>query len=91
MSAAGKAFSRMTIHVTQDSRAECFSYVAHSPILNISAGSSSVGICLAGDEITDKAVAFAQDLAEAARVFAAEVERLHAAESRFRDRAEQVA
>jgi hypothetical protein len=74
----------MTVHVAQDSRAECFSYVAHSPILNISAGSSSVGICPAGDEITDDAVAFALDMAEAARVFTAEVERLHGADSRSR-------
>jgi hypothetical protein len=81
----------MTVHVAQDSRAECFSYVAHSPILDISAGSSSVGICLAGDQITDEAVAFARGLAEAARVFAAEVERLHTMESRYRDQADQAA
>lgn len=87
MSNTRKPFSRMTVHAAQGSRAECFSYVARSPILDISAGSSSVGICLAGDEITDEAVAFARDLAEAARVFAAEVERLHAVESRFHDRA----
>jgi len=87
VSTVRRAFSRMTVHVAQDSRVECFSYVARSPILDISAGSSSVGICLAGDEITDEAVAFARDLAEAARVFAAEVERLHVAESRFRDQA----
>jgi hypothetical protein len=74
-------FGRMGLHAGKQSRAECLTYAAHSPILEVSAGSASIAISLIGDEIDDAAVAFARNLAEQARVFASEVERLHAVEA----------
>lgn len=73
-----ESFGRLSLHLGDDSRAQCFTYVARSPILDISAGSASVAVCLAGDDIDESAVALARNLADQARLFADEVERLHA-------------
>jgi hypothetical protein len=81
MSSGRMSFGRVNLSVGQEFTAECFTYVARSPILDISTGSTSVAVSLAGDEIDETAVRFARTLAEQARVFAAEVERLHAAQA----------
>jgi hypothetical protein len=93
MSGARKPFGRLGLHVGEDSRVDCSTYVARSPILDIRAGNVSVAISLLGDEIDQTAVSFARNLVDQARLFAAEVERLHALETdaRKRDQAEQAA
>jgi hypothetical protein len=57
----------------------CSTYADSAPILDIAAGSSSVAISLRGSTAGKSAVEFARELADQARLFADEVERLHAA------------
>jgi hypothetical protein len=91
MSNPRKPWGHLILHVGKKSCAECFTYVARSPILSINAGSTSVSLSLAGDEINDDAVSFARSLVDQARLFAAEIERLHSVESAHRDQAQQAA
>jgi hypothetical protein len=53
-------------------------YDDHTPILDITCGSMTVSVSIAGRETGEAAVEFARDLADKVRKFAAEVERLHA-------------
>jgi hypothetical protein len=76
---ADRPFARISLHVGDESRAECFTYTTSTPILDIRAGNASVAISIARrDIIDDTAVQFARELAQQAQAFAAEVERLHA-------------
>ena len=77
MSSAGGSFGSLGLHVGSDSRTWCYDYPDHSPILQISAASTSVSVQLAQGPVGSEAVKFARDLLRGAERFAAEVERLH--------------
>lgn len=80
MSTEGGSFSRIAFHVGADWRIYCHTYDDTTPIFDIDAGASSVVISVRG-RIADKAaVEFARSLADEARKFADEVERMHAAQ-----------
>ena len=79
MSSKGGSFSRIGFHVGTDGRVWCHTYADATPILDIDNGGSSVGISVS--RTPDKAtVEFAKALADEARKFADEMERLHAAQ-----------
>ena len=52
-------------------------YPDHTPILDISCGSTTVSLSVADHKVGIPAVEFARELADKAAGFAAEVERLH--------------
>ena len=76
---ARSPFARISLHVGDDSRAECFTYDKSSPILDIRAGNASVAISFVRKAFDDDTIIrFARELAQQAALFAAEAERLHA-------------
>jgi hypothetical protein len=79
MSGKGGSFSRTSFHVGTDGRVWCHTYPDMAPIFDIDAGSSSVGISV-GRVLDKAAVEFARALANEARKFADEMERMHAAQ-----------
>jgi len=70
--------ARIGMHVGEDWWTFLSTYDDHSPILDISAGSTTVTVCFDGSRLTASAVEFARELASKAAKFAAEAERLHA-------------
>lgn len=76
---SGGSFARLAFHVGADWRIYCHTYADTAPILDIDAGASSVCISLRGKAADKAAVEFARDLADQARKFADEVERMHTA------------
>jgi hypothetical protein len=77
VSGDGGSFGSLGLHVGSGSRTSCYEYPDHSPILHITAASTSVSVQLAQGPIGTEAVKFARDLLRGAERFAAEVERLH--------------
>jgi hypothetical protein len=86
---SGGSFSRLAFHVGADWRIYCHAYADTAPILDIDAGASSVCISLRGREADKSAVEFARALADEARKFADEVERMHAAHLEGADRTDK--
>jgi len=78
MRSGGGSMTRIGMHVGQDWWTFLSTYPDHTPILDISCGSSTVSVCLSDRHAGPAAVAFARELAAQAAGFAAEVERLHA-------------
>jgi len=78
MRSGGGSMTRIGMHVGQDWWTFLSTYEDHTPILDISCGSSTVSVCLSDRHADPAAVAFARELAAQAAGFAAEVERLHA-------------
>ena len=76
----GRSAATVSVHVGGDGWVLCHTYKWTSPILVVSAGSTSVCISIKGgqEDLPATAVAFARDLAASAQRFAAECERLHA-------------
>ena len=71
----------MDAHAGQGARVDCYTYEATTPILSVCAGRLTVSISIADRTVIPAhAVAFARELAAQAAVFAAECERLHAAQ-----------
>jgi hypothetical protein len=79
MSCSG-SFSRINLHVGADWRVYCHTYDDTTPIFDIDAGASSVAISVRGRNADQAAVEFARALAHEAQKFAAEMERMHAAQ-----------
>jgi len=75
---SNRPFARISMHLGDESHAECFTYDNSCPILDIRAGNASVAVSLNRSEIDDTAVNLARELAQQAQLFATEVERLHA-------------
>jgi hypothetical protein len=75
---AGGSFGRLGLHVGQDWRTHLSTYEDQAPILSIDVGSTSVALCIEGQQVTEAAVSFARDLASQAARFAEAVEREHA-------------
>jgi hypothetical protein len=80
VSGEGGSFTRVSFHLGPDWRVYCHAYDDTTPILDICAGTASVGISVRGGAADKAAVDFARDLARQAAKFAAEVERMHAAQ-----------
>ena len=78
MSSGGGSFGHVGVHVGTDWTVRCNTYPGHAPILNIGAASTTVALCMAGEQPSAEFVQFARALADAAQQFAAEAERLHA-------------
>jgi hypothetical protein len=76
----GGSIAQLGLHVAQDWWTWLSTYPDHSPILDITAGSTTVAISITGAEADQAAVEFARELARQAAAFAAEVKRLHAGE-----------
>jgi hypothetical protein len=75
---SGGSSGHLGMHVGQDWWTHLSTYDDHTPILDISCGSMTVAISMAGRQVTSPALEFARELAAQAAKFAAEVERLHA-------------
>ncbi|GAA1272957.1 hypothetical protein GCM10009677_27650 [Sphaerisporangium rubeum] len=66
-----------TLHIDGRGRAVCLTYPHRTPILEVGAGNSIVKLTVHANRIDHTTVIFARELAEQARIFAGEVERLH--------------
>ena len=77
MKSSGGSSGRIGLYVGEDWWTWLNTYDDHTPILDISCGSSTVSVCLSDRHAGPAAVAFARELAAQAAGFAAEVERLH--------------
>jgi hypothetical protein len=80
MTSEGGSFSHVSCHVGADWTVRCSSYADTTPILSLDAGSSAISITAKGKNADSAAVEFARALAGAARKFADEMERMHAAQ-----------
>lgn len=80
MSGVNGSFARVSVHVGGDWTVRCATYEGHTPVLEVGAGETEVSFCLAGRDIRASTVEFATELAREAGRFAAEVERMHAAQ-----------
>jgi hypothetical protein len=81
VSGGRESFGSVNAHAGQGARADCYTYEATTPILSVFAGRLTVSISIADrTAMPAHAVAFARELAAQAAVFAAECERLHAAQ-----------
>ena len=78
MISEGGSFGQVSLHTGRDGRVWCCTYPDSAPILNITAATTTVAVCLGGKQISDEFLAFARELARGAEKFAAEAERLHA-------------
>ena len=81
MRSGGGSLAHLGLHVGQDWSTWLSTYPDHAPILDITAGSTTVAFCITGNKADRAAVEFARELARGAAAFAAEVERLHAQHS----------
>lgn len=84
MRSAGGSSGRVGLYVGADWWTFLNTYDDHTPILDISCGSTTVSLSVADRKVSDAAVEFARELADKAGRFAAEVERLsgrHGADS----------
>jgi hypothetical protein len=77
---SGGSFSSVGLYVGDDAWVKCHLYGDKTPILVIDVGNSSVTISPTGREASGAAVEFARALVGKAQEFAADVERLHAAQ-----------
>jgi hypothetical protein len=73
----GGSSGRVGVYVGQDWWTFLNAYEDHTPILDISCGSTTVSLSVADQKVSAAAVEFARELADKAARFAAEVERLH--------------
>jgi hypothetical protein len=73
----GGSSGRVGLYVGEDWWTFLSTYDDHTPILDISCGSTTVSLSVADRQVGIPAVEFARELAEKAARFAAEIERLH--------------
>ncbi|GII63487.1 hypothetical protein Skr01_35720 [Sphaerisporangium krabiense] len=66
-----------TLHVDGRGRSACFTYPHRTPVFEVAAGNTVMKVTLHANRIDDASVTFARELANQARTFAEEVERLH--------------
>jgi integrase len=78
---SGQSFSYQTVHVGTDWTVRCSAYPGKTPIFSVDAGPVAVAVCIQGRDASESAVEFARELVRQAQVFAAEVERMHAAQA----------
>ena len=77
MKSAGGSFGRIGLYIGEDWWTWLSTFDDHTPILDISCGSTTVSLSIADRKTGIPAVDFARELAQEAARFAAEVERLH--------------
>jgi hypothetical protein len=75
------SFSNISYHVGGDWRTYCHTYPDRAPIFAIAAGQSAVTISVPGRTADKAAVEFARAMVLDAQTFAAEMERLYAAQA----------
>ncbi len=81
MSSDGGSFGSAGLYVGTDWAVRCSTYPDSTPILSIDAGHAAMSVSITPmKRMGDEAVAFATELAQQAARFAAECERLHAAQ-----------
>ena len=80
MSGNSGSYSHLGIQVGGDWRVYCHTYDDHTPILTVDAGNVAVSFSIAGRCADDAAVSFARALARDVQAFAADIERMHAAQ-----------
>ncbi len=78
MRSGGGSSAHVGAYVGEDWWTHLSTYDDHTPILDISCGSTTVSLSIADRKTGTAAVEFARELADKAARFAAEVERLHA-------------
>ena len=78
MKSGGGSMSHVGVYVGEDWWTFLSTYEDHTPILDISCGSTTVSLSIADQKVTQAALEFARELATKTARFAAEVERLHA-------------
>ncbi|MEV6979917.1 hypothetical protein AB0M95_01435 [Sphaerisporangium sp. NPDC051017] len=66
-----------TLHVDGRGRSACLAYPHRTPVFEVAAGNAVVKVTLHASRVDEASVIFARELAEQARAFAEEVERLH--------------
>ena len=76
---SGGSFSYLSYHVGDEWRVRCNTYDDTTPILAVDGGRSTLSITTRGKTADTAAVEFARALADEARKFADEMERMHAA------------
>ncbi len=77
MRSGGGSYGHLGVYVGEDWWTFLSTYDDHTPILDISCGSTTVSLSIADRKTGTAAVQFARELASQAAKFAAEVERLH--------------
>ena len=77
MKSGGGSSGRIGVYVGEDWWTFLSTYEDHTPILDISCGSTTVSLSITDRKVGIPAVEFARELAEKAARFAAEIERLH--------------
>ena len=77
MRSGGGSMARIGMYAGEDWWTFLSTYPDHTPILDISCGSTTVSVSIADRRTGAAAVEFARELADRAARFAAEVERLH--------------
>src|ERR1022692_4294997 len=81
MSSDGGSFGSAGLYVGTDWQVRWSTYPASTPILSIDAGRTTLRVSITPlKRMGDEAVAFARELARQAALFAADCERLHAAQ-----------
>ena len=81
MSSDGGSFGSAGLYVGTDWQVRCSTYPHSTPILSIDAGRTTLSVSITPmKRMGDEAVAFARELARQAALFAADCERLHAAQ-----------
>jgi hypothetical protein len=79
VSGEGGSFAHLTYHLGGDWRVDCHTYRDSTPILSVGGGPLSLAISTRGKAADEAAVEFARALADGARKFADEMERMYAA------------
>jgi hypothetical protein len=77
MRSGGGSSGHIGMYVGEDGWMHLSTYDDHTPILDISAGSTTVAISVTDRKAGEAALEFARELATKAALYAAEVERLH--------------
>ena len=85
MKSQGGSFSHLSVHLGSDWRVDCHTYDDHTPILTVDAGNLAVSFSIASRGADDDALGFARALARDAQAFAADIERMHAAQANAGD------
>jgi hypothetical protein len=74
---SGVSWTQTFVYVQGRGTAACHCYPDRTPILELSTGAGVVKVVLPATRVDNAVRAFARELAEQARAFAEEVERLH--------------
>ena len=91
MSGNGESFAHCGLYVSADTWVTCHQYPDQTPILSIQAGAAEFSVSIRDRTADGAAVEFARALVRSVQAFAAEVERLHAANAASDESTDQAA